>query len=67
MMKHEKTHKLEAPFECELCGIELDEHGELCEHKMHHFDRPHFECLECDYVGTTPKLLWQHMRTHVSQ
>lgn len=66
MTRHNQSKGLEPPFQCDYCGIEFDDHGELKEHKMHHLIRSNFQCTQCEYIGRAPNHLKQHMRTHVS-
>lgn len=56
---------MDPPFECDYCGVEFGEYVELREHKTLHSNRVHFQCLKCEYIGKTTKLLKQHMRKHV--
>lgn len=57
---------MESPFECDYCGIEFGQYKELRDHKSLHSNRVHFQCLKCEYIGKTTKLLKQHMRKHVT-
>ncbi|XP_078537977.1 uncharacterized protein LOC144823354 [Lissotriton helveticus] len=64
---HEKTHKGERPFHCNICEKSFTQKGNLLQHQSVHTGEKPYHCTVCSKPFTHKVTLVRHQRTHTGE
>ena len=67
LQKHQLTHKVGRPYQCEQCNKSFTSIGVLKTHIGTHSGEKPFECEECGNKFTQKGSLAEHMRIHTGE
>ncbi|XP_078502562.1 uncharacterized protein LOC144758587 [Lissotriton helveticus] len=64
---HEKTHKGERPFHCNICEKSFTQRGNLLQHQSVHTGEKPYHCTVCSKPFPQKATLVRHQRTHTGE
>ncbi|XP_078502626.1 uncharacterized protein LOC144759757 [Lissotriton helveticus] len=64
---HEKTHKGERPFHCNICEKSFTQKGNLLQHQSVHTGEKPYHCTVCSKPFSQKATLVRHQRTHTGE
>ena len=67
LVKHQRIHKGERPYQCRVCGQAFVQSSNRKRHMLVHTGEKPFNCDECDKTFTTASNLKIHKETHKSE
>ncbi|KAK7081179.1 hypothetical protein SK128_010227 [Halocaridina rubra] len=62
--KTEVVHKINTPYQCEVCGKQVNSHAALQTHLKSHFEEKLYKCSECPASFKFKGGLWRHQASH---
>uniref|UniRef100_A0A8C8RDA6 Uncharacterized protein n=1 Tax=Pelusios castaneus TaxID=367368 RepID=A0A8C8RDA6_9SAUR len=67
LIRHERTHTGESPYECCECGKRFTQRSHLSRHQKTHTGESPYECCECGKSFLYTSSLRRHQRLHTGQ